>query len=154
MVSITMDHSAMIFYDRHPVINQLKKLEEEGKLRLFHAQNLNRDLGTLSRTEEKIYDTLRQMVFARPQHDLNLSEHGDLVLLVNHMKTKRDFFITLDKERYANLRGHRSLDIRFPDKKFLREIEGQLGIELEKKAEKKKTAGGRIKKFSGRNEKR
>jgi len=127
MVSITLDNSAMIFYHRHPVIEGLRKLEEEGKLRLYHAQNLNRELASLSKTEEKIYERLREMVFGR-ERDLNLMEHGDLVLLINHMKAKRDYFVTLEKERYANLGGHRNLAIRFPDKKFFREIEGRLGI--------------------------
>jgi hypothetical protein len=142
MVSITMDHSAMIFYHRHPAIERLRELEQEGKLRLFHSQNLSRELASLNKTEEKIYDRLRQMVFQRRQQDLNLAEHGDLVLLVNHMKSGRDYFLTLDQKRYESLRGHRSLDIRFPDKAFMKEIESRLGIVTEsaKKREKAKKA--------------
>jgi hypothetical protein len=128
-----MDHSALIFYDRYPVIEKLKKLDDDGKLRLYHAQNLNRDLGTLNKTEEKIYDRLRQMIFAKPQQDLNLTDHGDLVLLINHMKNKRDYFLTMDKEKYSSLLGHRNLDIRFPDDRFLSEVESKLKTETKPK---------------------
>jgi hypothetical protein len=131
-----MDHSALIFYDRHLVIEKLKKLDDDGKLRLYHAQNLNRDLGTLNKTEEKIYDRLRQMVFAKPQQDMNLADHGDLVLLINHMKNKRDYFITMNKEKYVSLSGHRHLDIRFPDDKFFKEVESRLGIAAVPKAKR------------------
>ncbi len=128
MVEITLDHSAMIFYHRHPVIASLKRLEEEGKLSIHHAQSLNRELETLNETEGKMYERLREMVFAKPQQDLSLADHGDLVLLINHMKNKRDFFLTMDAARYASLAGHRRLDIRFPDRQFLKKIEGRLGI--------------------------
>jgi hypothetical protein len=151
MVKITLDHSAMIFYDRHPAIERLIRMEEEGKVRLYHAQNLNRDLASINKTEEKIYDRLRQMVFARKQEDLNLAEHGDLVLLINHMKSKRDYFITMDKDRYANLHGHGSLDIRFPDDEFLSEIESRLGAESRRKAEKAAKPGKAANKKPSRN---
>lgn len=126
MVKITMDHSAMIFYHRHPVINELKKMHEDGKIKLYHAINLDRDLGTMSETEGKMYEHLREMVFGRKQKDLNLTEHGDLMLLINHMKNKRDFFITLEKGKYKKLERHHNLKIRFPDNKFLKEIGGMV----------------------------
>ncbi|MFH1237302.1 MAG: hypothetical protein V1648_02760 [Candidatus Aenigmatarchaeota archaeon] len=128
MVKITLDHSAMIIYDRHPVIDKLKKLNDEGKLTLYHAQNLNRDLGKLNATEEKIYDRLRHMVYGRKQSDLNLTEHGDIVLMINHMKSKRDYFLTLEHDKYKSLRGHRNLDVRFPDEAFLKEIDKKLAL--------------------------
>lgn len=124
MVKITMDHSAMIFYHRHPVVQKLRKLDEDKEITLYHAINLDRDFETVSKTEEKIYNRLREMVFGRKQRDLSLTEHGDLMLLVNHMKNKRDFFITLEKGKYKNLEGHRDLKIRFPDNKFLKEVKG------------------------------
>lgn len=126
MVRITLDHSAMIFYHRHQGIQKLRKLEEKGKVRLYHAVNLNRELESLSESEQKIYERLRELVFGRAQKDLNLTEHGDLMLLVNHIKNKRDFFVTLEKERYRNLEKHRNLKIRFPDNEFLREVRGMI----------------------------
>lgn len=124
MVKITMDHSALIFYHRHPVVQKLRKLDENKEITLYHAINLDRDFETVSKTEEKMYNTLREMIFGRKQRDLNLTEHGDLMLLVNHMKNKRDFFITLERGKYKNLKGHRDLKIRFPDNKFLKEVRG------------------------------
>jgi hypothetical protein len=142
MVKITLDHSAMIIYDRHPVIDKLRKLNDEGKLTLYHAQNLNRDLGKLNATEEKIYDRLRHMVYGRKQSDLNLTEHGDIVLMINHMKSKRDYFLTLESEKYKSLRGHRNLDVRFPDEAFLKEIGKKLALNtpVKKTVKAKKTA--------------
>ncbi|MEE9323505.1 MAG: hypothetical protein V3U72_03080 [Candidatus Aenigmarchaeota archaeon] len=124
MVKITMDHSTMIFYHRHPVVQKLRKLEEKGEIKLYHAINLDRDLETVSETEGKIYERLREMVFGRKQKDLNLTEHGDICLLVNHIKNKRDFFLTLENEKYKDLDKHRELKIRFPDNKFLKEVRG------------------------------
>ncbi len=121
-----MDHSALIFYHRHPVIQKLRKLDEDKEIRLYHAINLDRDLETMSESEGKMYERLREMVFGREQKDLNLTEHGDLMLLVNHMKNRRDFFLTLEKEKYKNLEGHRDLKIRFPDNKFLKEVRGMV----------------------------
>lgn len=126
MFRITMDHSAMIFHDRHEAIERLVKLEQEGKLRLYNSQNLSRELASLSPTEEKVYHRLREMVFGKPQGDLNLADHGDLVLLVKHMKSGRDYFITMDSKKYASLKGHSKLDIRFPDEAFVSEVEGRL----------------------------
>ncbi|UCC91998.1 MAG: hypothetical protein JSV39_01925 [Candidatus Aenigmatarchaeota archaeon] len=126
MVKITMDHSAMIFYHRHPVIQKLRKFDEDKEIRLYHAINLDRDLETMNETEGKMYERLREMVFGREQKDLNLTEHGDIMLLVNHMKNKRDFFLTLEKEKYKRLEGHRDLRIRFPDNKFLKEVRGMV----------------------------
>jgi hypothetical protein len=136
MVRITFDHSAMIFYDRHPVIGELKKLEDDGKVRIYHAQNLNRDLGSFSKMEEKMYERLRHIIFDKKQQDLTLTEHGDLSLLINHMKTKRDFFLTLEKGKYKSLEKHHGLKIRFPDEDFLDEVKE--GIEARDKIEKRK----------------
>ncbi len=124
MVKITMDHSAMIFYHRHHVIQKLRRLEEDRKIRIYNAITLDRDLETMNEIEGKIYERLREMVFGREQKDLNLTEHGDLMLLINHMKNKRDFFLTLEKGKYKNLEGHRDLRIRSPDNKFLKEVRG------------------------------
>ena len=126
MVKITMDHSAMIFYHRHPGIQKLRKLDEKGDIRLYNAITLDRDLEKMSETEMKVYNRLREMVFGREQKDLTLTEHGDLCLLVKHMKSKRDFFITLEKDKYKNLEKHRDLRIRFPDNKFLKEVKGKI----------------------------
>jgi len=126
MVKITLDHSALIFYHRHPVIQKLRELEKKKKVKLYHAINLDRELETLTETEQKIYDRLREMVFGREQKDLNLREHGDLMLLINHMKSKRDFFLTLEKEKYKNLEKHRDLKIRFPDEDFMKEVKGMI----------------------------
>lgn len=143
MVSITMDHSAMIIFRRHAGIDRLAQLEKEGngKLRIFHAHNLGRDLASMSQTEQKIYDALRIMVFSKAQQELSLTDHADLVLLVNHMKNKRDYFLTMDQAKYATLEGHRNIDVRFPDKKFLKEVEIRLGIV----ADAGKTAKKRVK---------
>jgi hypothetical protein len=122
MVKITIDHSAMIFYHRHPVIQKLKEMHEKRKIRLYNAISLDRDLEKMNQTEWKVYDKLREMVFEKQQRDLNLTDHGDLMLLVNHMKNKRDFFLTLEKEKYKNLEKHRDLKLRFPDNKFLKEV--------------------------------
>jgi len=123
MVKITLDHSALIFHHRHPVIKELKELEKKGKIELYHADNLRRELEKLSTTEEKIYHKLREMVFGKPQADLTLIEHGDLCLLVNHLKSGRDYFVTLDANRYKNLKGHPKIKIRFADDVFLKEIQ-------------------------------
>jgi len=137
MVKITLDHSAMIMNHRHPIIRELQKLEEEGKVRLYHADNLGRELASLSEGETRIYDRLREMVYGRPQGELNLAEHGDLVLLVNHMKSGRDYFLTLQAGKYDSLAGHRNLKVRTPDKKFLKEIHERVNIPEQTK--KKKT---------------
>ena len=126
MMKITLDHSAMTIYHRHPAMRGLGKLEEEGKVRIYHSHNLNRELGSLKPTEERIYSRLRDMVFGRKQEDLNLAEHADLLLLINHMKSKRDFFVTMDVPKYECLRGHGSLDVRFPDEALISEIEARL----------------------------
>ena len=64
-----MDHSAMIFYHRHPGIQKLRKLEEKGDIRLYNAISLDRDLEKMSETEMKIYSRLREMVFGRESYD-------------------------------------------------------------------------------------
>ena len=112
-------------HDRHPVMRELQKLQREGKVRLYHSDNLNRQLASLSETEEKVYQKLREMVFGRKQEELNLAEHGDLCLLINHMKAERDYFLTLEREKYRNLSGHRSLKVRFPDEDFLKEVKAR-----------------------------
>lgn len=117
-----MDHSAMIFYHRHPGIQELRKLEEDGKISLYHAITVDRELEELTDSEEEVYEKLREMIFGREQKHLNLTEHGDLVLLVKHMKSNRDFFLTLDEEKYDNVRSHRSLKVRFPDEVFIQEV--------------------------------
>ena len=126
MVKITIDHSAMIFYHRHPVIQKLNEMHEKKKIRLYHAISLDRELEKMSMTEWKVYDKLREMVFEKQQRDLNLTDHGDLMLLVNHMKNKRDFFLTLEKEKYKKLEKHRDLKLRFPDNRFLKEVRGMI----------------------------
>lgn len=124
MVSITLDHSAMIFYHRQPVIQRLRELEDKGDVRLYSAITLDHELEELSRDEMKLYHRLREMVFGREQRDMNLTEHGDIVLLINHMKSKRDFFLTLEKDKYGKVEKSRKIKVRFPDKGFLKEIRG------------------------------
>ncbi len=81
MVKITLDHSLLVMHDRHPVLRELQKLQKEGKVRLYHSDNLSRQLASLSESEGKVYHKLREMVFGKAQQELNLSEHGDLCLL-------------------------------------------------------------------------
>jgi hypothetical protein len=123
-------------HDRHPVLRELQKLQREGKVRLYHSDNLNRQLASLSETEEKVYHKLREMVFGKPQQELNLAEHGDLCLLINHMKAGRDYFLTLESKRYDKLSGHRNLEVRFPDEAFLEEIAARTEPAVRKKSRK------------------
>ena len=120
MVRITMDHSAMIFYHRHPGIQKLREMEEKDEVNIYNAITLDRQIETLSEIERKMHDRLKSMVFG--DRNITLTEHGDLVLLVNHIKSRRDFFLTLEKDKYRDLEKHRDLKIRFPDEKFLKEV--------------------------------
>ena len=120
MVKITLDHSGLIFFERHPELRKLLELNENDKIRVYHAINLEREIETLTESERKIYEKLRFVVFG--DKDLTLREHGDICLLINHIKSKRDFFVTMEKGKYAGLEKHRDLKIRFPDKKFLSEV--------------------------------
>jgi hypothetical protein len=122
MVRITMDHSAMVMGERDPVIKELNELDAKEKITIYNTITLDRELEELTESEGKMYESLREMVFGKEQKHLNLTEHGDLVLLVNHMKNKRDFFLTFDEKRYENLSSHRELKVRFPDKEFLKEV--------------------------------
>jgi len=137
MVKITLDNSLLVMHERHPVLRELQKLQKEGKVKLYHSDNLGRQLASLSETEEKVYHKLREMVFGKAQQELSLMEHGDLCLLVNHMKADRDYFLTLERKRYDNISGHRNLKVRFPDEAFLEEVMARL--EPAVRAKKRKT---------------
>lgn len=135
-IKITLDHHSLILNHRHPVIKELKNLEKQGYVRLYHSDNLRRHLEKLTPTEEKLYHKIREVIFGKQQQDLTLIEHGDICLLINHLKNKRDYFLTLDGEKYRKLKGHRSLEIRMPDEKFLKEIKKH--IKTLEKCKKKK----------------
>lgn len=122
MKKITMDHSAMVFFDRIPGIKKLKELHEDDKIKLYSSISVDRELASMDAEEKRLYEKLRKKVFGKEQKELNLMEHGDLCLLVNHIRSKRDFFITLEKEKYDNLGDRKGLNVRFPDDSFLNEI--------------------------------
>jgi|GEM_PF-2642181 len=130
MVSITLDKASTIYYHRHPHIQKLRKLEEKGKVRLFHFVNMDEDLEELSKPEMRTYAKLRTRIFR--DREITLSEHADLCLLAKHRHAKRDFFLSLDRDNLLREENRKLLEetgirIREPGKPFLKEIRPMLG---------------------------
>lgn len=125
MVEITLDKTSTIFYHRHPGIQKLRKLEEKGKVKLYHFINMDKELETLSKPEMRTYAKLRERIFR--DKDITLKEHADLCLLAKHKHTKRDFFVSLDKDNLLKEENRKFLEkmgisIREPNELFLKEI--------------------------------
>jgi len=126
MVSITLDKTSTIYYHRHPGIQKLRKLEEKGKVKLYHFINMDKDLEDMSRQEIRTYEKIRAKIFGM-RDDITIAQHADLCLLAKHKTAKRDFFLSLDKGnllREENRKVLEKMDIRIrePSKAFLDEI--------------------------------
>nr|NIO23331.1 hypothetical protein [Candidatus Aenigmarchaeota archaeon]NIP41086.1 hypothetical protein [Candidatus Aenigmarchaeota archaeon]NIQ18138.1 hypothetical protein [Candidatus Aenigmarchaeota archaeon]NIS73674.1 hypothetical protein [Candidatus Aenigmarchaeota archaeon] len=118
MVSITLDKTSTIYYHRHPEIQKLRKLEERGKVKLYHFINMEKDLEALSKPEMMTYAKLRARIFG--DKDLTLLEHADLCLLAKHKQARRKFFLSLDKDNLLKEENRKLLEemgirIREPD---------------------------------------
>jgi hypothetical protein len=125
MVSITLDKASAIYYHRHPEIQKLRKLEEGGKVKIYHFINMDKDLEALSKPEMRTYAKLRVRIFG--DRDITLREHADLCLLAKHKQSKRDFFLSLDRDNFLREENRKLLEgmgirIREPGKSFLKEI--------------------------------
>ncbi|MCD6590931.1 MAG: hypothetical protein J7K72_03075 [Candidatus Aenigmarchaeota archaeon] len=126
MVKITLDHSALIFYHRHPGIKQLIDMHRQGSIRLYHATNADYELEELNEEERKAYEQLRAIIFGN--NHITLTQHGDLCLLIKHMNFHRDYFVTLYPENYGDAEKYfKNLDIRFPDEEFIKELQRKIG---------------------------
>ena len=122
-----MDHSTLAIHDRDPVIKELRKLDTDRKINIYNAITLERNIETMTESEEKIYEKLKEMVFGK-ERKINLTDHADLLVLMNHLKSDRDFFVTFDKKKYENLSKHKHIKITVPDAKFLKEIKTRLSL--------------------------
>jgi len=129
MVSITLDNTSTIYYHRHPEIQKLRKMEERGKVKLFHFVNMDKDLESLNKPEMRDYAKLRSKIFGGK--DLTLTEHADLCMLVKHKKARRNFFLSLDRKNLLREDNRKLLEgmgirIREPNKLFLKEIRSMI----------------------------
>ena len=100
MVRITLDHSGLTVHERHPELRELIEMDEKDEVNIYNSITLEREIENLTQSEQKVYEQLRSMIFG----------------------AKRDFFVTMDKNKYKNLEKHKDLKIRFPDREFLKEI--------------------------------
>lgn len=125
MFSITLDNASTIYYHRHPEIQKLRKMEEKGKVKLYHFVNMDKELESLNKPEMRTYAKLRTRIFG--DRELTLTEHADLCMLVKHKMAKRNFFLSLDRKNLLKEENQKLLEgmgirIREPSKSFLREI--------------------------------
>ena len=126
MVSITLDKTSTIYYHRHPGIQKLRKLEEKGKVRLYHFINMDKELENMNKHEIRSYEKLRAKIFGM-KDDITIAQHANLCLLAKHKTAKRDFFLSLDRdnlqrEENRNFLENMGIRIREPSKSFLDEI--------------------------------
>ncbi len=122
IINVTLDSKlSWNINSPHPVITELKELENEGRVKIHTADSL---MERLEKVDQRTYDMIRDVThWGRGAKTLD--DHTDICLMADHHDSHRDYFLTIDenkilrrKEKLAKL----GINAKFPDRKFVKEI--------------------------------
>jgi hypothetical protein len=125
-LEITLDSKlSYMINSTHPVIADLKKLSNEGMVRLHTFDSSNERIPGL---DIKEFRKLLKVTY--PQGSpRTLDDHSDIWLLTDHKAAGRDYFITLNSEnilKHEEKLGRLGISVRPPGRFFLRELKNRL----------------------------
>jgi hypothetical protein len=125
-LEITLDSKlSYLINSTHPVIADLKKLSNEGMVRLHTFDSANERIPSLD-----IREFRKLLKITYPQGSpKTLDDHSDIWLLTDHKIAGRDYFITLNSENilmHEERLGKLGISVRPPGRFFLRELKSRL----------------------------
>jgi hypothetical protein len=130
MIKITLDAHCVRLKEKHPVLVELSDLEKKKKVKFYTSES---ELEKLEKIDKKLYEKLTKICFPDKTEDVSLTtlDVENLCMLINHVKSKRDFFLTLNHENFIE-KGKREklgrfkIKVRKPDEKFVSELKNIL----------------------------
>jgi hypothetical protein len=121
MIKVTLDTTLSTNINgSHPILFEIKNMEKSKKLKIF---TLESQAERLDKIDKGLYRKMKKIFF--PDRSITTTNHSDLCLLVDHLESKRDYFLTLNQENFlrnaSKLEGL-NIRIRRPDQGFIDEL--------------------------------
>jgi hypothetical protein len=110
------------------ILKALEIFHNDKKIKLHTPEHMN-DMKKLKKLDMKLYHKLKEICFPNvPHSDININDHINLCLMTDHAKSKGEFFVTLDPEKFIKNGKKEKLEklnvkVRMPTPEFFEELD-------------------------------